>query len=66
MTLEQLVKKYQDQFDIVGLINLDDWYARATVERPGIPIIKIVCPCNSRAPGLVAQQITQLLSPSIQ
>lgn len=34
MTLEQLVKKYQDQFDIVGLINLDDWYARATVERP--------------------------------
>lgn len=33
MTLEQLVKKYQDQYDLVGLINLDDWYARAAPER---------------------------------
>lgn len=34
MTLEQLVKKYQDQFDIVDLINLDDWYSRSYIERP--------------------------------
>lgn len=34
MTLEQLVKKYQDQYNLVGLINLDDWYSRDSSERP--------------------------------
>lgn len=34
MTLEQLVKKYQDQYELIGLINLDDWYARGAAERP--------------------------------
>jgi radical SAM protein with 4Fe4S-binding SPASM domain len=32
-TLEQLLKKYQDTFDIVGVVNLDDWYSLADYER---------------------------------
>jgi len=34
MTLEQLLKNYQDQYDLIGVINLDDWYACAPSERP--------------------------------
>jgi radical SAM protein with 4Fe4S-binding SPASM domain len=34
MTLEQLLNNFQDQFDLLGVINLDDWYARAVNERP--------------------------------
>jgi hypothetical protein len=34
MTLEQLLKDFQDRYDLVGVINLDDWYARAPSERP--------------------------------
>lgn len=34
MTLEQLLKTFQDRYDLVGVINLDDWYARAPTERP--------------------------------
>lgn len=33
MTLEEIVKKYQEQYNIIDLINLDDWYGRAPVER---------------------------------
>ena len=33
MTLEQLLKDYQEQYDVVGVVSLDDWYARASDER---------------------------------
>jgi radical SAM protein with 4Fe4S-binding SPASM domain len=33
MTLEQLLKTFQDRYDLVGVINLDDWYARSPSER---------------------------------
>lgn len=33
MTLEQLIEKYQANHDLVDVINLDDWYARAQIER---------------------------------
>jgi radical SAM protein with 4Fe4S-binding SPASM domain len=34
MTLEQLLEGFQDRYDLIGVINLDNWYARAPVERP--------------------------------
>lgn len=34
MTLEQLIQKYQTEYKLVDVINLDDWYARAAAERP--------------------------------
>jgi len=33
-SLEQLLKKYQESFDIIDVINLDDWYSLADAERP--------------------------------
>lgn len=33
-TLEQLLEKYQTQFDIVDVVSLDDWYSLADYERP--------------------------------
>lgn len=34
MTLEQLITNYQQQYDVIDIINLDDWYSLGTVERP--------------------------------
>jgi radical SAM protein with 4Fe4S-binding SPASM domain len=35
ITLEQLVNKYCQEFDIVSIVNLDHWYSLADIERPG-------------------------------
>jgi radical SAM protein with 4Fe4S-binding SPASM domain len=34
MNLEQLIQKYQSDYDIVDIINLDDWYSFSTWQRP--------------------------------
>jgi radical SAM protein with 4Fe4S-binding SPASM domain len=34
ITLEQLLQQYQESFDIVDVISLDDWYSLADYERP--------------------------------
>lgn len=34
MTLEQLIEKYQHDYELIDVVNLDDWYARSPVERP--------------------------------
>jgi radical SAM protein with 4Fe4S-binding SPASM domain len=34
MTLEQLIEKYQRDYDLIDVINLDNWYALAPMERP--------------------------------
>ena len=34
MTLEQLLKTYQSNYDIHGIINLDDWYSMSFWEQP--------------------------------
>lgn len=33
-TLEQLLEKYQKQFDVVDVVSLDDWYSFADYEKP--------------------------------
>ena len=33
-TLEQLIQQYQEQYELIDVVNLDDWYARSQVERP--------------------------------
>jgi radical SAM protein with 4Fe4S-binding SPASM domain len=34
ITLEKLIKKYLEDFDVVDIINLDHWYSLAAIERP--------------------------------
>jgi hypothetical protein len=34
-SLEELVKKYSTDYEIVGMINLDNWYSFSSIERTG-------------------------------
>lgn len=34
MTLENLIKTYTEQYNIIDIVNLDDWYSLDVIERP--------------------------------
>jgi hypothetical protein len=56
MNLEQVLSVYQQKYDIVEIINLDDWYSFAALERPDwlrSRLQKVYRPCYTQLQRIV-------------